>query len=384
MIEGGICLADNEKDKLTEDVSDVSVGNEQDYLIDDAQDSPTDNEQDYLTDDMPETESDYATDDSSYFQPIDVSEPRAVRKEIDIIEEALAERRRDWVKTHMVYLYAVIGVVIVGIIFLFIHVYNQNTNPISRFISASSKNFGGSFDYEVTLSKNDESVMRYTGSASVNRSKHTIDAICNAEYTDYSYQTVIRADGERSIKGVYYQDKWIISDISEKILDFFDFDTDYRAGNFDSGSFLRFTGMTSDFSSRELQVYMKVVKERLSTDSSIADVNTERVDGGVRVDYDIGVYELFDMIRRDGASVFYRASDYDKFVAGFDANEDIIKNATCKMSFFVNGQGYLEDLTIDITANGSAYQMECHFSNFGNAKVEIPNDFFKAADNSDV
>ena len=142
MIEGGICLAENEKDKWSEITSD----------------SPSDNEQD-LTDDMPETATATETDDSSYFQPVDVSEPRAVRKEIDIIEEALAERRRDWVKTHMIYLYAVIGVVIVGIIFLFIHVYNQNTNPISRLISASSKNFGSSFDYEVTLSENDKNVI---------------------------------------------------------------------------------------------------------------------------------------------------------------------------------------------------------------------------------
>ena len=138
--------------------------------------------------------------------------------------------------------------------------------------------------------------------------------------------------------------------------------------------------MTSDFSSRELQVYMKVVKERLSTNSTIATVSSERINGGIRYDYEIHVYELFDMIRKDGASVFYRATDYEKFVAAFEANKDIIEGATCTMNFFVNGQGYLEDLTIDISVNGTAYQMKCRFSEFGTAKVEIPNEFYRVAD----
>ena len=200
-----------------------------------------DNEKDYLAEsaeEYPPLETDDPTDNtgefSPYFQPVDVSEPRAVRKEIDIIEEALAERRRDWIKTHMIYLYAVIGVVIVGISFLFIQLYNGNTNPISRFISATSKNFGTSFRYDVTLSENGESVMHYDGTASIHRSQHSLEAVYDAEYTDYSYRAVVKADNSSSVKGVYYKNKWTAHDCTEKVLDFFDFDTDFRAGNFDS------------------------------------------------------------------------------------------------------------------------------------------------------
>ena len=51
---------------------------------------------------------------NSDFEPIDVSEPRAPIKEMDVIEEALAIRRRDWIKIHRSYIFAVgVGLVVV-------------------------------------------------------------------------------------------------------------------------------------------------------------------------------------------------------------------------------------------------------------------------------
>lgn len=314
----------------------------------------------------------------SYFQPVDVSEPTTPRREIDIIEEEIAIRRRAWIKSHMIYIYTAVGIVVVALIFLFIHLYHQGTNPMSRLVSASGKNFSTSFDFDVSLSEDGETVMRYEGAIDVDHADHSIKALYDAVYTDYGFRGVVYADEQNAVKGSYYNGQWTVKDCTDQAQDFFDFDSDYRSGKFDGGSFLRFVGLTSDYSSSELDRFVGILRERLSTNSNVAAITMTKTDDGTVYDYDIDLGAIFEMLVNDGASLFYRSSDYDSFKARYDANVDLIEAASCTMRFTIDPHGYLSTFRLDITVDGTLYTLDCRMDSFG-TDVTIPGDFFEAA-----
>lgn len=318
-------------------------------------------------------------DDYSDFEAIDVSEPRAPVKEMEVIEEALAIRRRDWIKTHLNYIYAAVGVIIVGLIVFGIYIYYQSNNPMSRFIGSLSKDFSTSFHYEVKVTEDEKPMMSYTGDIAVDRSKHMIESLYEADYNSYTYTGAVYAHNKNAVKGSYYNNKWNTHECADNVQDFFDFDKAFRSGGFDAGAFLRFTGLTSEYSTRELNNAVGVLKQRLSTNSSIATIKTEKLEGGTRYRYDVNLYELFAMIKDDGASVFYRATDYDKFVALFEANKAVVENTKCTASFLVNAAGYMSSFEMTVTTEGRSYGLSCEMSDFSTAEVEIPDAFFKAA-----
>lgn len=368
-------MADNEKNRLnTEDEEFEAI---EDIEAEDAQTKDATEVKDDV--DIDDLKYDDPEDGSSDFQAIDVSEPRAPVKEMEIIEEALAIRRRDWIKTHLSYIYAGVGVIVVGLIVFGIYMYFQSTNPMSRFISSLSKDFSTSFHYDVKITENDTPMMSYTGDIAVDRSKHTIESLYEADYNSYTYTGAVYAQNKTAVKGSYYNNKWTTHDCADNAQDFFDFDKAFRSGGFDGGAFLRFTGLTSDYSTRELNHAVGVLKQRLSTNSSIATIKTEKAENGTRYHYVINLYELFSMIKEDGASVFYRATDYDKFVALFDANKAILESADCTANFVVNSAGYMTSFDMTVMAEGQSYGLSCEMSDFSTAKVEIPDSFLKAA-----
>ena len=329
--------------------------------------------------DIDDLKCEYPEDDYADFEEFDVSEPRAPIKEMDAIEEALAIRRRDWIKTHLSYIYAAVGVVIVGLIVFGIYMYSSSTNPMSRFIGALSKDFSTSFHYEIEVTEDDKPMMSHTGDIAVDRSKHSVKSLYESDYNSYTYTGAVYAYDKSAAKGSYYNNKWNIRECTDSVQDFFDFDKAFRSGGFDAGAFLRFTGLTSDYSARELNSAVGVLRKRLSTNSSIATIKTEKAEDGTRYLYDINIYELFSMIKNEGASIFYRATDYDKFVALFEANKTILENTKCTASFVVDPAGYMSSFEMTVTSEGSAYGLKCKMSDFANAEVAIPDTFFTAA-----
>lgn len=368
-------MAENEKNQL-------NIENENFDVIEDieAEDAPakdtTKVKEDISIDDL---KFDDPQDDMSDFQPIDVSEPRAPVKEMEVIEEALAIRRREWIRTHLNYIYAGVGLIVVGLIVLGIYLYYQSTNPMSRFIGSLSKDFSTSFHYDVKVTENDQPMMSYTGDIAVDRNKHMIESLYDANYNSYTYTGAVYVHDRTAVKGNYYNNKWTIEECEDSAQDFFDFDKAFRSGGFDAGAFLRFTGLTSDYSTRELSKAVGVVKQRLSTNSQIATIKTEKAEDGTRYLYDINLYELFSMIKENGASVFYRATDYDKFVAVFDANKAILEKSECTVNFVINSAGYMSSFDMTVTAEGQSYGLSCEMSDFSKTEVAIPDSFFTAA-----
>ena len=302
-----------------------------------------------------------------------------LEKEIEIIEEEMRQRRKSWLRSHMTAFYIIAGILIAVLVFFGIKWYNDSHSPISRFVSASGKNLGSSFSFHVTAQKNDEVMMTYDGKMKANSSDQTISIAYDAAYSDYSYQNIVYTSGARSYKGNLYQNQWVISECTERVQEFFDFYKDYRGGRFDGGSFLRFTGMNSVLYAQELEIFMDTVKSRLSTDSAIAKITTTRADGNTIYHYDISLKELFNLIRSQGAPIFYTSPDYNRFVARLDSNVENIDKAACTLDFTINSSGYLSDLILSVNTGENTYTIRAEMDQFGEAEPAIPDEFFEAA-----
>ena len=313
------------------------------------------------------------------FEPVDVSEPREVRTEREIIAEERATYRRMWLREHRMYIFAVIGILLVLLIVFGVRLFHQNTNPWSRLMQASAKNFGTSFAFDMNVKEEEQPVMAYKGSIAVNREKQQLRVVYDAQYTDYSYSAATVADGQMFAAGNLYDGVWRVRDNSESVHDFFDFDTDYCKGTFDAGAFLRFTKLNGDYSATELQRFMETLSQRLAGDSDLAKIKTEKVENGTQYRYDFSVKALMDMIATDGASVFYRSSDYDKFREKYAANEGVAENSSCTLEYTISNNGYLTALNLNVTIGEQHFALELTAHDFGSAVVSLPEEFLSAA-----
>lgn len=310
-------------------------------------------------------------------ESVDVSEPREIRREKDVINEAIAADRREWLRSHMSLLFAAVGVVVVGLIVFFVLMFLRNNNPVRQFSSALYKDFSYPFAYHIQLTKDEQSVMSYDGTIDVDRQQHTVQALYEADYNTYTYTGAVYSDKEHAVKGSFYRDQWMVADCTEMMLNFFGFDSDFRYGGFDCGAFMRFTGLTSDFSIDETAEFINIVKQRLTTNSELATITTEAVDGGMHYRYNVSLDYLFKMVKENGASIFYRSSDYDKFCKNYENNKGVLEKAKCTVDFVIDSAGYMTSLNALIVTQGTSFGMSCTMSDFGNAQVNLPDDFLK-------
>ena len=301
------------------------------------------------------------------------------KKEIEIIEEELRQRRKSWFRNHMTAIYIIAGAVIAALIFLGIKWYNDSHNPISRLVSASGKNLGSSFTFQLTADKDGEPMMSYDGAVKINSSAQTVAIAYNAAYSDYTYTNVIYTNGALTYRGNCYNKQWSVIDCTDRVQEYFDFYNDYKNGSFDGGSFLRLTGLNSTLYAVELNKFVDTVKSRLSTDSAIAKITTTHDGGSVTYSYDISLKALFDLVRDQGAPIFYTSPDYNRFIARLDANEENIERASCTFDFTVSPSGYLSALNVRIDTGESAYSIRLTMDDFGSAEPEIPDAFYEAA-----
>ena len=301
------------------------------------------------------------------------------QQEIEIIEEEMRLERQSWIKAHMTWIYAGVGVIVVALVALLISIYYHNTNPMSRFISASSKALDSSFSFNLTAEKNDETVMSFKGSMKTDLKLQNIRAEYTADYVDYSYSKVVYTDSAKTYKGVLIEDKWNIGNATERAQEYFDFYTDYRTGGFDGGSFLRFTGLNNKLYSIELNKFVRTLRDRFSTDSSLTTITVTRDGSDTVYHYDVDLPGLMDFVRDHGAPVFYTLPDYNNFIAKLEENTENIEAASCEFSFTINTAGYLKDIDLMLDTGSDSYHIHCDLSEFGDIDPEIPDEFFEAA-----
>jgi hypothetical protein len=311
-------------------------------------------------------------------------EQRAIDRrltELGQMREEVAMERREWLRSHRMTFIVIASVLIITLIFIMMKVYNDANNPLSRFISASGKNLGSSFHFRITAEKDGEDLMTYDGVMKAEPSGQRVEIEYKADYPAYSYRNVIYTYNGETDKGNYYNGQWTLSSVTDKVSDFFDFYTDYRVGRFDGGSFLRFTELSSEFSSSVLTDFVHSLRGRFATDSPAARITIDPGDdGSTAYRYDLSLITIAEIIRDEGASAFFRSSDYDSFVAKLEANRESIEDAECAVLYTITPSGYLSSLEIDFSGAQSSYVLRCEMSDFGTAEPDIPDDFYQFAD----
>lgn len=321
------------------------------------------------------TEKDLADEDLTY-------EQRAIDRrlsEMDDIQETISRERREWFMRNRMIIMILAGILAVGLIFLGIKVYNDSHNPMSRFIKASANNLSTSFSFNLTAEKNGASMLHYTGTAQLDPDRQRVSITYDADCVDYQYRNVIYTDDQTTFKGNYYNGQWTLSDSTERVQNYFDFYKDYRTGKFDGGAFLRFFALTSKYSATDTEQFINLLMDRLSTDSNIAKYTTVNDDKGTTYRYEVDPEALCDLIINQGASTFFRSTDYNDFVKKVDANRARIAASECAFSFTVSPSGYLSILEFEIMTPDGSYTVKCLMGNFGNKKPDISDDFYEAA-----
>lgn len=300
-------------------------------------------------------------------------------EEARIIDEEIRQMRRSWLRDHMTLIYIAAGLLIAALVFFGIKWYNDSNNPTTRFIRASSKDLSTSFSFSITAEKDSSPVMTYAGTARFEPSSQKVSVVYDADYIDYTYRGVLYTDNEGSYQGNFYRGQWTVTDCTDRVHEFFDFFSDYRDVSFDSGAFLRFTGLNRYLYADELKSFVGKLRGRLSVDSDIAKITTVENDGTTEYVYDISFKALLEMIRTQGASVFYTSLDYDKFVSRLERSAGRIEQARCTFTCTVNASGYLSRMELVLDTGSSRYAVRCSMTDFGNAEPVIPDGFYTSA-----
>ena len=297
----------------------------------------------------------------------------------ELEDEKPVSMRRLWLRDHKTAL-IIIGVILVIVaVFFGIRWYNDFSNPITKFMSASAKNFNSSFSFDVSVKTDDKPVMQYSGDYQADPNKQNLLSTYDADYGSYRYSGVVYSVGEDRVRASLYKDTWHFRDVTDKVLNFFDFNTDYRAGSFDGASFLRFTDLTSRFTAGEVNDFMKLLKSRLSGSSELAKLDIHSSDNGKTYTYDINTGAFFELVRDKGASIFFSALDYDAFVALYEMNRSTAAYSDLIFSFTVDGSGSLSALSLSLSDDDASYAIECTMTDVGKTEVEIPAEFLTAA-----
>ena len=301
--------------------------------------------------------------------------PAINENELDL--EPPVSPRKQWIKEHLTLIYVGAAAILIIAIFFGIRWYNNANHPITKFMAASAKNFNSSFTFELEASENGKTVMTYSGSYEADPGKQNLKAVYNADYGDYTYTGCVYSEDGLRASGSLYDGKWRVRDCTEKVLNFFDFNTDYRAGHFDGASFLRFTDLTSSYSADELNSFMKLFKTRMDGNSPLASLEVTSDDGEKTYTFAIDVGEFFDLVRDKGASIFFSAIDYDAFCALYELNEKSVGRSECTFSYTIDSAGWLTAMDLSVTAGGDSFALSCRFDDFGKTEVEIPTKFYE-------
>lgn len=299
--------------------------------------------------------------------------------EFELEDEKPISMRRLWLKEHKTAIYIGAAILLIVAVFFGIRIYNNAAHPITKFMRASAKNFNSSFSFKLEAHKDGKTVMQYNGVYSMDPSKMDINALYDADYGKYTYKGVVYTEGDTYVNGNQYDGEWRLHDCTEKALNFFDFNTDYRKGSFDGASFLRFTELTSQYSANELNSFMKLFKSRMDGNSPLSKVEITSKGKSKTYSYDINMKEFFDLVRDKGASIFFSAIDYDAFCALYQLNEKSVSKAACRFTYTIDGAGWLADFSLTLSVGGEEYAVTCTMDDFGTAKVEIPDEISEAA-----
>ncbi len=276
-------------------------------------------------------------------------------------------------------IFVVAGLVLVILVVGMIFYFNYNNNALRKFIDSSSKNFdSGGFEYHISAGVNKDTFMDYTGELSFDLNNQNMTSIYHAVYEEYKYDAAIYSKGNFAYRGNYYGGKWSADDYTDSSLDFFDFYRDYRKGVFDAGAALRFTKNTEKFNAQQLQVAVDNITSELMKASNAKNIlhsQVEETANGTVITFTPDVAKLYDVIVDNIGSAYTSANAYAQFKETVNNSKANLSSVIATVSYIINQDGYLTDISIDYTLKDEHYFFIVEMSNFGAREIELPEGF---------
>lgn len=283
--------------------------------------------------------------------------------------------------------FVTVALVLVVAIIISIFAINRNNNAFVMFNKAVANNFDcGSFKYDVDAGINGMIYMKYDGEMEFDLQSQKLKSVYHAAYENYEYDAVVYGEDVTAYRGNYYGGKWSVEDYSEKALDFYDFYRDYRKGDFDAGAAVRFTDTTDVFNPQQLGESVERIFRELSKPGNMKNIMCQDIkidDTSTTVTFKPQLEEVFYLISANIGSAFSSADEYAEFKANVENSTINLSSADLTITYVVDDNGYLSDFSLSYSIGSNTYFIQAKFSEFEEAKVEIPEGFLKAANISD-
>lgn len=309
--------------------------------------------------------------------PLFQKRPRKVNVEIRNYETELPHI--PWHRRHPVLTVVIISAVILSLVVGGFVMFFRRSNPVSCFYSAAAQTFDAGCAFDTTAAFNGAEVMHYNGAMTMDRGAQSLRIALDAEVTDYSYRNVVYTDGKTSYLGNYYKGQWTVQDCSSRVLDFFDFYTDFRRHSFDAGSYLRFVDKTSEYNADELKAAVEKLLSKFANANDLTNLKVKSEDGATRYTYSLDIAAITTYLHDEGGPIFFSAEAFAAFRDKAEYNADTLSDAQVRLWFVVNDDGYMTECGMVIASNGQNYQLNTVFSEFGTAVPDIDEGFYSAA-----
>lgn len=290
------------------------------------------------------------------------------------------ERFIDWIREHLVFTWIFVAslVVVIGVIVVIL--LARSNNPVSNFISGSSKLVdSGGFDFKVGVIYDGDEYMTYNGAIKFNEAKQEIKASYTGTYTQYSYTNVTYTCRDKvTYLGNYYNEKWTITEDNHLVTDFYDFFRDYKNNRFDGNAYISFFGKTGELVPTELnKTVERVLGKFISGTTSILHGEVIKDGSDTVYIFTPELDKVFDVVLNNNKSVFSSADTYVKYSEILEMNKENLKDARLVIKYVLDKDGCLTELHWDLNDKGKVYQINAEFTNIGNPHLNIPKDFYK-------
>ncbi len=320
-----------------------------------------------------------------YFVPDTVLQEREIRlalsrkkqyRPIDIYEE----EQPSWISTHLPVVFAGIAVILIAVTAVIITMLVSKNTPVKQLMRAFSSSLDSSCSFHIDAQIDQKPVMTFDGAVKTDSRTREVQVSYDAVYPEYTYQGVILTQNGLSYKGNCLSGQWTVSDDTQNVLDFFDFYTDFQNGDFDTSSFLRYFGLTDQYSAIEFQKLINELLPRFSSSNSLSHLTIENnSDGSTTYSYAPDIKELIAVLSDSSAPVFSKSSDYEKFKKTVELNQKTIDSAVASMVFDIDQNRRMTSLKLQIKTEQTEYTFDITFSGFSNTNVAIPAGFYEAA-----
>ena len=288
------------------------------------------------------------------------------------------EPQPSWYVTHRPLVFIGVGIILMAVVAICITVYISKNTPVAKLSYALSKDIDSGCDFHIEAALNEEPQMTFDGSAKITGQEVTLTY--DADYVDYTYQGVALTQEGMNYAGSYYQDQWHITEINSKVLDFMDFYVDLRHAYFDTGSLLRFLGVTEKYSSVEFGSLLSKVFPRFATENNLTHMQLTETSESATYSYQIDMEAFLSLLEEKSASAFFKSSDYEKFYEKIELNRNTLSRAKVQMSFeILKHGGYLDHIHLLLESDGQRYTLDVEFFNFSEPTHTVPESFYEAA-----